>query len=493
MSLDPLSGVERRAIAHRGGGVSGVGPISPYSAPEVLVVTALAAVVGLLIANGSYLALAAAFGLPLAFALAAAFRSSPTTTLLALWVFLLLQTTLVALIGEQSRAGNLVSAIENPVLLVIAFVAVWALVASRPAGWSLVIVAGGGFLLSGLISDVASEVNLGQSLVGAFLGLKLYLILAITLVIPWDEQLTSKVTRVVIGGAVLAGIAGILDFLSGGHFRDLFAIAPKERLGHVAAGGIFRNVAILGTFMAIGVTVLLGVARHRLLRLDFVRLAIMAVAGALTLRLKVIVGLPAGILALALANRQARGRSALALAVGVVALLAAGGLVTSVIDRQASRYSSSDLPRDRLLTASGEIASANAPLGIGFGQFGSLPSIWKSEYSPVYADYGLANHYGFRPTDDVSFALDTSWPTILGESGIVGLTFYAGGLIVLLVMLLRRARAGTGRSAELAGTAFAVLCVVLIDSAARATMFDSFILLTACLFIAPALRATNSD
>jgi peptidoglycan/LPS O-acetylase OafA/YrhL len=75
----------------------------------------------------------------------------------------------------------------------------------------------------------------------------------------------------------------------------------------------------------------------------------------------------------------------------------------------------------------------------------------------------------------------------------MGLTFYAGGLIALIVMLLRRARIRIGPSAGIAGTAFAVLCVVLIDSGARATLFDSFILLTACLFIAPALRITNSE
>jgi hypothetical protein len=455
---------------------------------------ALAVLGGLLIANGSYLTLAALLAPPLAFALAAAFRSHPTTTLLAFWVFLLLQAMLVAAIGEQSGAGGLVKAIENPILLVLGFVAIRTLVTDKPTGWSLVVVAGGGFLLSGLISDAAAGVDIRQSIVGAFLGVKLYLILAIALAVRWDNQLASKATRTVIIGAVVAGSAGLVDFLSGGAFRDLFTIVSRDRLGHTAAGGIFRNIAVLSTFMAIGVTALLGSTQHRLRQLDFVRLAIMAVAGVLTLRLKAVIGIPAGVLALGLANSQARSRSALALAFGVIALFAAGGLVTSIVGQQVSLYSSSaTLPRDRLMTASGEIASDQAPLGVGFGQFGSLPSIWKGQYSPVYAYYGLSDHYGFKPTETLSFALDTTWPTILAESGVMGLTFYAGGLIALIVMLLRRARIRIGPSAGIAGTAFAVLCVVLIDSGARATLFDSFILLTACLFIAPALRITNSE
>jgi hypothetical protein len=494
MSLGPAPDGGRWPTAHGGGTATGAPPGSlSHSVPQAFAVVTLAALIGLLVANGLYLALAALLGLPLAFALVAAFRSSPAATLLVLWAFLLCQTTLVAALGEQSRAGNLMSMIENPILLVLGLVAIWTLVTDKPAGWSLVLIAGGGFLLSGLTADAVSGVGLEQSSVGAFLSLKFYLILAIALAVPWNLQLASTATRAVIGGAVIAAVAGILDFLSGGAFRDLFAVPSRERLGYIPGGGIFRNVAILGTFMAIGVTALLGSTQHRLLRLDAARLAIMAVAGALTLRLKAIVAIPVGIMALGVANPRARGRSALALAVGIVALFAAGGLITNVVHQQASRYSSSELPRDRLMTASKEIASDRVPLGVGFGQFGSLPSIWKREYSPVYDYYGLTGHYGFKPTDTLSFALDTSWPTILGESGIVGLSFYAGGLLLLLLMLLRRARVRTGLPAGLAGTAFAIMCVVLVDSAARATMFDSFILLTATLFIAPALRITNSD
>ena len=78
------------------------------------------------------------------------------------------------------------------------------------------------------------------------------------------------------------------------------------------------------------------------------------------------------------------------------------------------------------------------PLGAGFGRFGS--TVTKTEYSPVYYDYGLDAIRGLRP-DDPAAASDTFWPRILGETGVFGLLALLVFTALLTLQLWRAAAA----------------------------------------------------
>jgi hypothetical protein len=469
--------------------------VSSSSLAHTFVAATAALGLGALIGLAAYLPLIIV-GAALATALlVGAFRSYPFLTLTGFWIFLFLQPLIAALLGEQSGFGRFVILLDKPILFVIATVSLVALVRERPRGWQAIIIGGGGFLFFGLVSDITAGVPIKQSAVGAFLGLKFYLVLAISLAVPWTPSHAHRAIRLIVAAAVIAGVAGIFDFLSGGLLRNIFEISDvKVRLGHMAAGGIFRNVAVLATFMALGFTVLMGSAWRRLRTGDGIRLLIMALAGIFTLRLKAIIGIPAGVLALAASDPRARTRAVVAIVVGVVLIFAAGRVVTGVVNQQVTKYTSSSSttqPRVRLAEASSEIAADRAPLGAGFGRFGSAPSIWKGSYSPTYYQYGLIGYYGFRPEDVVTFALDTTWPVILGETGVAGLLFYLGGVVMIGVALFRRARAADAASV-FAAIGFAVLCVCLLDSIARPTMFDALIMVTIGLVIGPGLRLDST-
>ena len=77
--------------------------------------------------------------------------------------------------------------------------------------------------------------------------------------------------------------------------------------------------------------------------------------------------------------------------------------------------------RQELKKASFKIAKEYSPLGVGFGKFGS----WYASlnYSEYYFKYGLNKMYGITP-ENTSYAQDTFWPSILGETGYVGLLLY---------------------------------------------------------------------
>ncbi len=311
---------------------------------------------------------------------------------------------------------------------------------------------------------------------------------------PGRRNSDARALRIIVAGAVVAAITGIVDFATGGVFRGIFAEHPVKapRLGLISAGGLFRDVSVLGTFTVIGFTVLLGTTWRGNRTGSVTRLLLFVLAALSTLRLKSIASIPAAALALAVTNTQARTRMVVVLALTAVIAVPAGSLISSIVSLQVNQYTSAVQPRQRLLDVSDEIAREHFPLGVGFGRFGSAPSVWKGEYSPMYARYGLEKYYGFRPTDPISYTLDEPWASLLGETGVAGVLCYLAALGAIGAMVLRRAQK-PGPQAEFASIGFAVLVVLLVDSLSQPTIFDSFITLTTGLIIGPALYLGDSS
>jgi hypothetical protein len=75
-------------------------------------------------------------------------------------------------------------------------------------------------------------------------------------------------------------------------------------------------------------------------------------------------------------------------------------------------------PRVALYFGSLAIGRDEFPLGAGIGRFGSFMS--RTEYSPVYAEYGMDRMYGIAERLPIAVT-DAFWPMILGETGGLGL------------------------------------------------------------------------
>lgn len=475
---------------------SSVQDLSTY-AWQTAAIAAAALGLGLAAATDAYAAVALFGSAAAALALGMLFTYRRFGTLIAVWLFFLLQPLLAAVVREGSAAGRLISAVDVPILLVIGSLGLFLAARRHAAAVRWLLIAGGVVLLTGFASDLAAGAPLTPSIVGALLRMKLFLAMGAVLAVQWTPTLAARARRVVILSAMVVGAAGIFDFLSGGALRSVFAETPTRatRVGFAPAGGIFKNLAVLNTFMAIAFTALLGMtwqgrAGRRLPQLLFVGLAALS-----TLRLKAIVAIPAATAALAVTSRRVRSRLALvialaALGMGAVVTLTHRDIVSGVVNEQVGKYTSeTPRARQRLGTVSIEIARDRFPLGAGFGRFGSSPSVEKGRYSPVYEQYGLSKYYGFRPGDPVTFALDTTWPGLLGEVGIMGFLAFAGAILALAVSLFRRARENSAQS-DFASIGFGVLVVILIESLGGGAFFRSFTMLTAALFIVPGLRLT---
>lgn len=477
---------------------AGTSPQVPFQvfsayAWQTTAVVAGALTLGLAAATDAYAAAVLCGSAAAALALGVLFTYRRFETLVAIWVFFLLQPLLVAVIGKGSAAGYLVNVVDVPILLIIGLLGLF-LAARRHATVVRWLLAAGGVVFAcGIAADLAAGAPLTASLIGATYRMKLFLVLGAGLAVNWTPALATRARAVVIFSALIAALTGIFDFASGGVLRDLFDDPTSHtlRLGYISAGGIFENLADLSTFMAIAFTALLGTAWQGKTARRVPQLLLVSLAALLTLRLKAIVTLPVAAVALAATSKRLRARVAVvialaALAVGASTALTQRDLVTGVVDEQVGRYTSEiRQPRQRLETVGVEIARDNFPLGVGFGRFGSAPSIESGTYSPVYAQYGLAQYYGFRPGDPI-FALDAAWPGLLGEVGILGFVAFVATILVLTRSLFRRSREA-GVQSDFASIGFGVMVVIVVESFGGGAIFHSFILLTAILLIAPGL------
>ena len=125
---------------------------------------------------------------------------------------------------------------------------------------------------------------------------------------------------------------------------------------------------------------------------------------------------------------------------------------------RAARHGPSRAPaRLALLETSVKIAVDRFPLGAGLGRFGSWMS--RTHYSDVYAEYGLDRVFGLSPQNP-QFITDTTWPQILGETGVVGLAGYCVFLASLGFSLWR-----VSRRTDLAPLAVAIVLGTGLTSA----------------------------
>lgn len=113
--------------------------------------------------------------------------------------------------------------------------------------------------------------------------------------------------------------------------------------------------------------------------------------------------------------------------------LSAPFLIVFSWERIATSLFGTGEARGALYRTSFQIAGDYFPLGTGFGTFATDFS--RRIYSPVYYQYSINNVWGLSQ-ENSSFIADTTWPAILGETGIIGLILYSFFIILLIKHLM---------------------------------------------------------
>ncbi len=438
----------------------------------------------------------ALLGLVLTAGAIALYLRDPVRALIWLWVIVVINAPLTTLVGQDTSLGvQLRHSDEYLVLLLVLLTVSHTLrTNTRIPLWYVVPVLG--LLLSGLLSAVIHQVPLGITMTGAWLGLKLWTMVGVALLLPWKSSDLARVYRVLTTVGLIVAAFGFADFATGGgvskalHLQAYQVPAGKTRAE--AVHSIFGGPYGESLFMSILFAITFARFATKRNRDDLVLAVIFAVSVLLTLRLKGVLCLTAVLIIVALAQQTVRERNAVtALLVGA---LMVGGVYTieaNVIARQVSLYTSSQsTTRAQLYLSGNRIAEDNLPIGAGFGRFASYPS--RLHYSPIYDEYGLGAVQGLSRVDS-KFIDDTSWPSVMGETGYVGFGAYLLGLMFLVLTMVRRLRTTPMTSRWVPLAALCTLAVILTDSIGSPALFDWVPAVSFALILGPAMAAARPE
>ena len=134
------------------------------------------------------------------------------------------------------------------------------------------------------------------------------------------------------------------------------------------------------------------------------------------------------------------------------------------------------MARGQFAVNSLDLARKNFPFGSGFGTFGSR--IAQLNYSPVYYQYHMMTTPGMSPLSP-SYACDTFFPCILGESGWLGLVAYCGLIVLLLAVILKKAPASSARARYAVFAALSLLAFEMLETTGTLAFSETYSVLIA--------------
>lgn len=465
---------------------------------------ALVGVSGCVFAATMGVSAAAGFGVQLVGALiglmvigvaVALYRRDPILALIWLWVFEIANTPLSAVVGYSSSKGEAVRQGDEILVLLFVLLTVSRLLRTNVRIPPLRYLAVGlGVACFGLLGGVIHQAPLTVTVLGAWLGLKFWIMVGITLALPWKTSDMARIYSIFTKLGLFVAALGLIDYVTHGavsrtlHTSVSYSAGPGYRSNAVQS--ILATPGEYSLFMSLLFALTLSRLTASRSKDDLVLVLLFAVSAILSLRLKGVLSLGIVVLIITFVQFAHDPRSAaVILAIGAVLGATVYGVERSVITKQVSTYSSAEsTPRAKLYSTSERIALRNFPFGVGFGRFASYPS--RIYYSPVYREYGLNDVWGLSPKYP-KFIDDTSWPSVLGETGYGGFAIYVAGLVILIGAIIKRLRVTVGTAKWVPLAALSALGVLLVDSLGDPTLFDWFATTAFAMILGPAMVWTS--
>lgn len=333
------------------------------------------------------------------------------------------------------------------------------------------------FAASGILSALIGWTNPAGLLPGIWLALKLPITLIVVTSLRWRDSCARPLAGVIAAVFAVHVLTAVVEYIAPGLVHDVFGASnASRRMGISSLKGIFDHPAQSATF-CLFVTVVFScgpVARwQRVLGI------VAGLTAAASLRVKSLINLIVigGMRSIVGGSRRVR------IAAPVLMVVAAAGVIFAAWGLIASRFSSvvadATSPRARLISTSLQISIDRFGFGGGFGSFASEAS--RSAYSPLWAEYGLDQSYGFVE-GNARFATDLSWATVVGETGIIGGAGMLTALVAMLAVQLPQAWRHRATTWHLSATTF--LTVIVVDSFASPRLFDGFAIAGLGVFLA---------
>ncbi len=420
------------------------------------------------------------------------FGRDPVGVFIGIWLIEVAQAPLSAIVGYDSSAGAAVRQSSDVMVVLILGLAIWrSLSRDRQTSLLRVVVPGCLLLSFGLLSAFANHASVSVSIQGMWLGIKFWTLIAIAALLPWQARDPDRIYRALMWSGLVVAFFGLVEYFGHGIVAStLHTNSPQASIGSYRANAVQSILSFPGEFslfmsLMVAVSAARYMSRRRLVDLSLFLLFTISVF--LSLRLKGVLSVGAVIVVVALCRGRAnRSNIVPAVLLGILLGIFAFSFEGTIISRQVESYSSNSgtTARGDLYRVGAEIANDDFPLGVGFGRFASDTS--RTHYSTVYDDYGLSGIYGLERSYP-NYIDDTTWPSVMGETGYVGFLAYILGLLLLVVMLYRRLKLANHELAWLPLAGLCVIAVMLVDSLGDPTFFEWRAVTLAALVIGPAL------
>jgi hypothetical protein len=296
------------------------------------------------------------------------------------------------------------------------------------------------FAVFGLVGGFVAGAAASTVLVGGFLLCKGWLFGWAVAQVDWAERHLHTAARFGAGVVVVSLVAVVANLAAPGPWSALLATGAKVdvRFGLPSLIGPFVHPLDLGAVMAAAAVALVA-WRATVGRSAFTFVLVVGTCAAtlLSFRRTAISGLLVVLTWLRLQLRDMRVLLVAAVALPVLAVVLAGPL-TTVVGLTYNDYvvGGDSAARTVLTRDAATLAVDRFPLGAGFGRFGSETA--STTYSPEYVTRNYPAIYGLGTTAKTGqFLVDTEWPALIGETGLLGAAAFLAGLVAVY----RRARA----------------------------------------------------
>lgn len=416
------------------------------------------------------------------------YRTHSTELVLLAWTITIFSQAVASQFGRNTPMSDLVKMADEPLMLLLL---AWTLLERRrPSARWLLLVPAIGFLAAGFASNILQSTPVAPAVVGGWSGIKIWILLFITTSLPWRQRDLAVASRwiAVVVSAVLA--VAVMELVAPSLHRawlPVQAAGSELRGGRVGLQSVFTHPDHFGSFASVFGAYFLarfvstGNRRHLALGLACVTL------GLLSLRLKVILGLVAALSVLSLsATGKFVRRLGVVVLFGVFVVATTGGILADLTTQQLDRYVFGEnvTVRQELYTVGQQIALDNFPFGAGLGRFGSGASTTFN--SPVYEEYEITRRGLTQESPGVRH--DTTWPTVMGEAGVLGMMFFLGGLAFIGFRLFASSRTSDPVLSEFSLAGLAVLVAVIVESVARPSFFNAITAFSIALLVGAPLE-----
>lgn len=297
------------------------------------------------------------------------------------------------------------------------------------------------FSAIGMISGyLNSHIGFTNAIAANFLSIKFLILIFAFTTIRLNESTTGFLIKCIVVIADIAIIVAIINMLFPELYLSIFPWGYTEsRLGIIAPSSIFEHPGTYGWFLMITASYYYVKYSTENNKQDLRKFLIYALFAIFSMKAKVMISLMVTVVM----GNIISGKSKVNIKKIILSLLVVAFIAIIFHDFLIYTYvhyftaQNGMTARGALNMNSILIALDYLPLGVGFGKFGSYYA--GVNYSEYYYQFGMDNIYGLYPNNPM-YATDTFWPSVIGETGMLGVIVFVICLVKIFKELTKKVK-----------------------------------------------------